>query len=77
MVEQASLASGTPEYYVSDGQGSTRALLGASGSVAATFSFDSYGNLTSSTGSAMTPLLYDGQYQDAATGLYYLRAPLV
>jgi RHS repeat-associated protein len=74
VLEQASLASGTPEYYLSDGQGSTRALLGTSGSVAATFSFDTYGNLTSSTGSATTPLLYDGQYKDAATGLYYLRA---
>jgi RHS repeat-associated protein len=30
--------------------------------------------VTASTGTATTPLLYDGQYLDAATGFYYLRA---
>lgn len=74
VVEQAKLSTGAPEYYVSDDQGSTRALLGASGAVDATFSFDAYGNLTSSSGSATTPFLYDGQYEDSASGLYYLRA---
>jgi YD repeat-containing protein len=73
-VEQANIATGTPEYFVSDTQGSTRALLGASGSVDATFAYDAYGNLTASSGTATTPLLYDGQDLDTATGLYYLRA---
>jgi RHS repeat-associated protein len=73
-VEQANLTTGTPEYFVADAQGSTRALLGASGSVDATFSYDAYGNLTSQTGTATTPLLYDGQYFDQTTGFYYLRA---
>ena len=73
-VEQADLATGAAEYVVSDAQGSTRLLLGASGTVDATFSFDAYGNLTASSGTATTPLLYDGQELDTATGLYYLRA---
>ncbi len=73
-VEQAGLASGTVDYYLSDAQGSTRALLSSSGAVAATFSYDAYGNLSSTSGAASTPLLYDGQYQDSTTGLYYLRA---
>jgi RHS repeat-associated protein len=73
-IEEASLSSGAPQYFVSDDQGSTRVLTSSSGAVDATFSFDPYGNLTLSSGPAATPLLYDGQYLDAATGSYYLRA---
>jgi RHS repeat-associated protein len=73
-VEQASLSTGTPDYFVPDGQGSTRALLAASGSVDATFTYDPYGDLTASTGTATTPLLYGSQYLDTVTGFYYLRA---
>ena len=35
---------------------------------------DSYGALKSKTGKVTTPLLYAGQYRDAESGLYYLRA---
>jgi RHS repeat-associated protein len=73
-VEQASIGSGDQEYLVSDGQGSTRALLGPSGTVDATFTYDAYGNLTASSGATTTPLLYDGQDLDQTTGSYYLRA---
>jgi RHS repeat-associated protein len=73
-VEEADIATEVPEYFVSDDQGSTRALLGAGGSVDATFTYDAYGNLTASTGTATTPLLYGGQYRDLGTRLYYLRA---
>ena len=34
-LEQASIATGAPEYYFTDAQGSTRALLGAAGTVSA------------------------------------------
>ena len=44
------------------------------GAVLATFTYDSYGSLTASTGTATTPLLWQGQYLDATSGLYYLRA---
>lgn len=73
-VAQAGLGNGNVQYFVSDDQGSTRALFGASGSLDATFSYDAYGNLTSSSGTASTPLLYDGQYLDPTSGFYYLRA---
>ena len=73
-VEQASLATGKAEFFVSGDQGSTRALLGASGEVVATFTYGAYGSLASSSGGVSTPLLYDGQVFDPTTGLYYLRA---
>ena len=74
-VEQASIATGAPEYYFTDAQGSTRALLGAAGTVSAAYTYDPYGNLSSSAGTtSLTQLRYDGQYADPTTGLYYLRA---
>jgi RHS repeat-associated protein len=66
-------SSGTPLYYQHDQLGSTRLLTDGSGAVAATFSYDAYGNLTSHTGASDTPLRWGGHYQDV-TGLYYLRA---
>jgi RHS repeat-associated protein len=56
-----------------DGQGSTRLLTSSTGAIVGTYSYDPYGNVTSHTG-ASTPLEYDGQYTDAATGLQYLQA---
>jgi RHS repeat-associated protein len=72
-VEQIS-SGGTPTYLLADQLGSTRALTNSSGSVTATFSFDPWGNLTGSTGSATTPFMYAGTYLDSATGLYYMQA---
>ena len=67
-------ASGTVLYYQHDQLGSTRLLTNAAGAVAATFAYDAFGNLKNKTGTAATPLRWGGQYQDADTGLYYLRA---
>jgi RHS repeat-associated protein len=67
-------AAGVALYYQHDQYGSTRLLTDAAGAVAATFSYDPYGNLTGHTGTADTPLRWNGQYQDTDTGLYYLRA---
>jgi RHS repeat-associated protein len=57
-----------------DQQGSTRMLTGTTGTIEATMTYDAYGNPTASTGTATTPLGYDGQYTSADTGLIYLRA---
>lgn len=57
-----------------DQQGSTRLLTDSTGTVKATITYDAYGNLTGKTGTATTPLGYDGQYTDADTGLIDLRA---
>ena len=64
----------TVTYLQADQQGSTRLLTDATGKVVGTYTYGSYGNVTSHTGTASTPLQYDGQYTDAETGYQYLRA---
>jgi RHS repeat-associated protein len=64
-------AAGVGLYYQHDQYGSTRLLTNQAGTVAATFTYDPYGNLTGKTGTADTPLRWNGQHQD--TGHYYLR----
>jgi RHS repeat-associated protein len=49
-------------------------LTDATGAVTATFSYTPFGALNGKTGAADTALRWNGQYQDADTGLYYLRA---
>jgi RHS repeat-associated protein len=61
-------------YLHHDQQGSTRLLTGSTGASEATTTYDAYGNTTGTTGTATTPLGYDGQYTNADTGLIYLRA---
>ena len=72
-IEQVDPA-GVALYNGHDQYGSTRLLTDATGAVAATFTYDPYGNLTAHTGATDTPLRWNGQYQDTDTGLYYLRA---
>ena len=72
-VEQIS-GAGTVLYLHHDYQRSTRVLSGASGTAEGTYTFDAYGNTAGHTGTASTPLGFDGQYTSADTGLIYLRA---
>jgi RHS repeat-associated protein len=71
-VEQ--INTNTPTYYTHDQLGSTRLLTDASGAVLASYTYDPYGNLTGTTGSATNPFGYAGQYTDAESGLIYLQA---
>ncbi|RPJ26712.1 MAG: hypothetical protein EHM33_10590 [Chloroflexi bacterium] len=64
----------TTSYYLQDGQGSTRALTNAAGSVTNTYSYSVFGELLNQTGSTPNSYLYTGQQFDALTGLYDLRA---
>ncbi|MGC1184224.1 MAG: RHS repeat-associated core domain-containing protein, partial [Candidatus Dormiibacterota bacterium] len=66
--------SGNPTYYLHDWQGSTLGMVNSSGAVVVSYSYDAYGNLTSSSGTVSTPLLFQGQYRDSETGFYYLQA---
>jgi RHS repeat-associated protein len=71
-VEQISGA--TTNWLHHDQLGSTRLLTSASGSSAATYTFDPYGNLASSTGTASSNLRFGAEYRDSESGLYYLQA---
>jgi RHS repeat-associated protein len=61
-------------WYHHDQLGSTRLVTNSTGVSQATYTFDAYGGLASSTGSVTNPFLFCGQYQDAESGIYYLRA---
>jgi RHS repeat-associated protein len=67
-------AAGAILYYQHDQYGSTRLLTNSTGAVAASYTFNANGAMTAHTGTADTPLRWNGQYQDSDTALYYLRA---
>jgi RHS repeat-associated protein len=67
-------AEGHVTYLHHDQQGSIRMLSGEDGSVAGTRTYDAYGKMVEHSDSATSPLGYDGQYTNSATGLIYLRA---
>jgi RHS repeat-associated protein len=66
--------SGTVLYLHHDQQGSTRLLTGSTGKVEGSYTYTPYGAVQEHTGTATTPLGYDGQYTSSDTGLIYLRA---
>jgi RHS repeat-associated protein len=49
-------------------------LTGSSGNDEGAITYDAYGNVTGTSGTATTPLGYDGQYTSPDTGLIYLKA---
>ncbi len=70
----AMLRSAATSYYVADGLGSITSLTDASGAVAASYTYDSFGNLSASTGSIANPYRYTARELDPETSLYYYRA---
>jgi RHS repeat-associated protein len=73
-LEQIASGSNTALYLLTDQLGSVRALTDSKGQVVATYTYSAYGLMTATTGTASTPLRFAGQYLDAESGLYYLRA---
>jgi len=65
---------GAWEFYQADGLGSVTSLSTSTGVVSDSFVYDSFGNVTSSTGSFVQPFRYTGREWDGETGLYYYRA---
>ena len=63
-------------YYVLNLQGDVVKLVTASGTEAASYAYDAWGNLLSATGSMAytNPLRYRGYYHDAETRFYYLQS---
>ena len=69
-------SSFTTYYYVLNLQGDVVKLVTASGTEAASYAYDAWGNLLSATGSMAytNPLRYRGYYHDAETRFYYLQS---
>jgi RHS repeat-associated protein len=70
----AILRGGATSYYQQDGLGSVSSLSNPAGALANTYTYDSYGKMTASTGAVANPFKYTGREFDSETGLYYLRA---
>ncbi len=70
----AMLRGNTTSYYQADGLGSVTSLSDSKGSLASTYRYDSFGNLTVSTGTLSNPFRYTGREFDVETGLYFYRA---
>jgi RHS repeat-associated protein len=65
---------GKTTYLHHDQQGSTRLITNPTGTTEGAYTYDPYGHQTNHTGTATTPLDYNGQYTNSNTGLIYLRA---
>ena len=70
----AQVRSGTTSYYEADGLSSVTSLTSPSGTVAATYSYDSFGQVLASTGTVTNSFRYTGRELDLETGIYYYRA---
>jgi RHS repeat-associated protein len=70
----AMLRGTTASYYHADGLGSVTSLTDSTGATKQTYSFDSFGNQTASTGSLTNPFRYTGREFDTETNLYFYRA---
>ncbi len=68
------LRSSTTSFYEADGLGSITSLTNSSGSIAQSYTFDSFGNQTASSGSLTNTFRYTAREFDAETSLYYYRA---
>jgi RHS repeat-associated protein len=69
----AMLRSGTTSYFQTDALGTVTSLSNSAGTIANTYSYDSYGKLIASSGTITSPLQYTGREFDSETGLYYYR----
>jgi RHS repeat-associated protein len=66
--------SSTTSFYEADGLGSITSLTNGSGAIANSYTYDSFGNLTASSGSITNPFQYTGRDFDSESGLRYYRA---
>jgi RHS repeat-associated protein len=71
--ELSELRANTTSYYDADGLGSITSLSNGAGALANTYTYDSFGKLTASTGTLTNPLQFTGREFDQETGTYYYR----
>lgn len=70
----AMLRSSATSYYEQDGLGTATSLSNGAGALAQTYTFDSFGKQTNSSGSLTNPFQYVGREFDSESSLYYMRA---
>lgn len=70
----AMVRSGATSYYQADGLGSVTSLTNSAGAAAQTYTYDSFGKQTGSSGSLTNPFQYTAREFDSETGLYFYRA---
>jgi RHS repeat-associated protein len=70
----AEVRGSTTGYYEADGLGSITSLSNSSAALGNIYTYDSYGNLTASSGTVVNPYRYTGREFDTETGIYYYRA---
>ena len=68
---QGVIANGTPYYYVRDNLSSVRQLITTSGSVAAQYDYDPYGNPTTVSGTLVSDIGYAGYFYHPASRLNF------
>jgi RHS repeat-associated protein len=74
LISQRDASSGIKNYYGYDGNGNTRFLTAASGTITDTYTYDAFGDLIASTGTTATFYRYSGEQYDPNLGFVYLRA---
>jgi len=70
----STLRAGTTSYYQADGLGSVTSLSSSAGSLANTYTYDSFGKLIASTGAVTNPFQFTGREFDLENGIYEYRA---
>jgi RHS repeat-associated protein len=70
----AEAGTGGTYLYQADGLGSITSMTDSTGNLAATYVYDSFGNLTASTGTITNPFQYTGREFDSESGFYFYRA---
>jgi RHS repeat-associated protein len=75
--ELSELRSGTTSYYEADGAGSITSLSNTAGALANTYTYNSFGNVTASSGTVTNPFRYTGREFDQETAIYFYRARYV
>ena len=70
----AEFRGSTSDYYEADALGSVTSLSNGTRTLANTYTYDSFGKVTNSTGSLSNPFRYTGREFDSETSLYFNRA---
>jgi RHS repeat-associated protein len=70
----AELHAMAASYYEQDFIGSVTSLSNGTGAIANTYTYDSFGKLTASTGTLTNPFQFTGREFDSETGIYFYRA---